>query len=247
MAKCGAPRCWTSCSDGEGLARQTRAIRSGRGRRSTHSNARLPRCGRVSGCGRARRSGTGSGALAAAQAAGVFSLEDGLRLAATLDGLGAAPDDIALGAPDVDAGRHRVGARRIARRCPGRGLLAPAGGGRAGILRELRRNAGGGGYRRGYRDRSGHGVGDEADGSVAGYDRECRRAGRPVEPWALARLARQTPEAQPNGGPNGGFADAVAGAYEAGLAVSFAGLFAGETRRRVSLPDYPFERTRYWI
>ena len=45
----------------------------------------------------------------------------------------------------------------------------------------------------------------------------------------------------------GGFVDAVARAYQAGLAVSFAGLFAGEIRRRVSLPNYPFERRRYWI
>ena len=46
---------------------------------------------------------------------------------------------------------------------------------------------------------------------------------------------------------DGGFTEAVAGAYEAGLGVSFAGLFAGETRRRVSLPSYPFQRRRHWI
>ena len=56
---------------------------------------------------------------------------------------------------------------------------------------------------------------------------------------------------QPSGdGPaecEGGFAAAVAGAYEAGLAVSFAGLFAGEARRRISVPGYPFQRRRHWI
>ena len=46
---------------------------------------------------------------------------------------------------------------------------------------------------------------------------------------------------------NDGFVKAVAGAYEAGLAVSFEGLFAGETRRRVLLPSYPFQRRRHWI
>ena len=46
---------------------------------------------------------------------------------------------------------------------------------------------------------------------------------------------------------DGGFVAAVAGAYEAGLLVSFAGLFAGEMRRRVSLPGYPFQRRRHWI
>jgi acyl transferase domain-containing protein len=44
-----------------------------------------------------------------------------------------------------------------------------------------------------------------------------------------------------------GFLEAVAGAYEAGLGVSFAGLFAGETRRRISLPGYPFQRRRHWV
>ena len=44
-----------------------------------------------------------------------------------------------------------------------------------------------------------------------------------------------------------GFAEAVSGAYEAGLGVSFAGLFAGERRRRVSLPTYPFQRERHWM
>ena len=44
-----------------------------------------------------------------------------------------------------------------------------------------------------------------------------------------------------------GFMDAVAGAYNAGLALSFEGLFAGEERQRVSLPSYPFRRERHWI
>ena len=44
-----------------------------------------------------------------------------------------------------------------------------------------------------------------------------------------------------------GFVRAVARAYEAGLAVEFAGLHAGETRRRISVPGYPFEARRYWI
>ena len=46
--------------------------------------------------------------------------------------------------------------------------------------------------------------------------------------------------------PDGGFVEAVAGAYASGLAVSFEGLFVGERRRRVSLPGYPFQRQRYW-
>ena len=45
----------------------------------------------------------------------------------------------------------------------------------------------------------------------------------------------------------GAFLEAAAAAYEAGLPVSFAGLFAGENRRRISLPGYPFERRRHWV
>ena len=48
-------------------------------------------------------------------------------------------------------------------------------------------------------------------------------------------------------GGSGDFARAVAGAYEAGVDVSFAGLFTGENRRRVSVPTYPFQRERYWV
>ena len=43
------------------------------------------------------------------------------------------------------------------------------------------------------------------------------------------------------------FMDAVAGAYQAGLPVAFAGLFANEERRKIELPGYPFQRQRYWV
>ena len=46
---------------------------------------------------------------------------------------------------------------------------------------------------------------------------------------------------------SGGFVPAVAAAYEAGLDIEFAGLFAGESRRRISLPGYPFQRVHHWI
>ena len=43
------------------------------------------------------------------------------------------------------------------------------------------------------------------------------------------------------------FMDAVAGAYQAGLPVAFAGLFANQERRKIELPGYPFQRQRYWV
>ena len=44
-----------------------------------------------------------------------------------------------------------------------------------------------------------------------------------------------------------GYVQAAAQAYEAGTSIDFAGLYSGETRRRISLPVYPFERRRYWF
>ncbi|MDE0622803.1 MAG: beta-ketoacyl synthase N-terminal-like domain-containing protein, partial [Bryobacterales bacterium] len=65
-------------------------------------------------------------------------------------------------------------------------------------------------------------------------------------PTALASLRPPTgSSAEGDGGVD--LARAVADAYEAGLPVRFAGLFAGEARRRISLPSYPFQRERYWL
>lgn len=44
-----------------------------------------------------------------------------------------------------------------------------------------------------------------------------------------------------------GFVEAVAEAYQAGIPIHFAGIFAGETRRRISLPSYPFQRKHHWL
>ena len=63
----------------------------------------------------------------------------------------------------------------------------------------------------------------------------------PVALTSLRRPAGNGPS------PDFGFVDAIAAAYEAGLTPTFAGLFAGETRRRVSLPSYPFQRRHHWV
>ena len=55
------------------------------------------------------------------------------------------------------------------------------------------------------------------------------------------------PGAAVTGGEGDGFVEAVSGAWEAGLGLRFEGLHAGELRRRLSLPTYPFERRRYWV
>ncbi len=68
----------------------------------------------------------------------------------------------------------------------------------------------------------------------------------PPAPAVIASL-RRPPRDGSSPDPETGFVDAVAQAYEAGLDIDFTGLFAGESRRRVSLPGYPFQRERYWL
>ena len=73
-------------------------------------------------------------------------------------------------------------------------------------------------------------------------------AGDAEAPLVLASLQRPPQDEKESADElDTGFMGAVAGAYEAGLALSFEGLFAGETRRRISLPGYPFQRERFWV
>ena len=64
---------------------------------------------------------------------------------------------------------------------------------------------------------------------------------------AFISSMRRPPRDGSSSEPEGGFIDAVAEAYEAGVDISFSGLFTGEERRRISLPNYPFQRERYWL
>ncbi|MCY3700312.1 MAG: SDR family NAD(P)-dependent oxidoreductase [Gemmatimonadetes bacterium] len=67
-------------------------------------------------------------------------------------------------------------------------------------------------------------------------------------PPVLASLRRPPRDAEePPIDTSGGFTEAVAGAWEAGLDIEFAGLFAGEERRRITLPGYPFQRIQHWV
>ncbi len=70
-----------------------------------------------------------------------------------------------------------------------------------------------------------------------------------VEAPAPAVLASLRPPSEDTSGTaaEGEFAQAAAGAYQAGLPIQFSGLFAGENRRRISLPGYPFQRRRHWL
>ena len=50
-----------------------------------------------------------------------------------------------------------------------------------------------------------------------------------------------------NGSSDFDLMNGVKAAYEAGLPITLSRLFAGQTRRKVSLPNYPFERKCYWF
>ena len=66
---------------------------------------------------------------------------------------------------------------------------------------------------------------------------------------APAVLASLLPPAggAPGTADGGDFTEAAAAAYKLGLPIRFSGLFAGEDRRRISLPGYPFQRRRHWL
>ena len=165
-------------------------------------------------------SGRRIGELAAGWTAGVFALEDGLRCASArgVEGLGAAFTGITLSSPSLS------------------------------IVSQV----------------SGQVVGPEEVLDPA-YWRE--QADMPEAPPQLPRalvdldvdlvleigpvpgLGPVSPRDWADGAEcaTGTFQQWVARAYEAGLTVAFAALFAGESRRRISLPGYPFQRKRYWF
>ena len=181
-----------------------------------------------------------AGALAAGQAAGVFSLEDGLRLAAAGDGPGAAPGEIAISAPSlalVDA----VSGRAIA---PDEVLDT--------AYWRQQMAAGQESFARGVKMLAATGVdavvavGPDAAMETTLMAAWPEASGKAAKPVVLSGLG-QSPDGEATPTPRVSIVDVVGKAYEAGLSVSFTGLFAGESRCRVSLPGYPFQRERYWI
>ena len=187
--------------------------------------------------------GQGVGELAAAWAADMFTLEDGLRLAAARGtALGRPRARMAAAMPSAESREDpladlEAASRRVDFSPPSLPMVSQV------VGRPL----------------------DPAKAPDADHWREQVRASRSLDRCAKALadldvdmvvevgthspsspmpLGAWTPSDEP---PRGAFAESVAKAYEAGVGVSFAGLFAGETRRRISLPAYPFQRRRHWV
>ncbi|MDE0188818.1 MAG: SDR family NAD(P)-dependent oxidoreductase [bacterium] len=192
--------------------------------------------------------GWGPGAIAAAQAAGVFGLEEGLGLATALGTLQnsssdhdhravleAALDGLALQTPSVSLLNNVSG--RVVESSEDLDLeyWLSQGGGSPGVrnwgtLARLGTDA----------------IVVTGPESSLGEGLRGRRPDSQETPVVLPTPVSPSANGEaPDSGP--GFVETVAGAYQAGLDISFNGLFAGEVRRRVALPGYPFQRRRHWI
>ena len=160
--------------------------------------------------------GHGAGLLAAGQAAGAFSLEDGLRLAASVERPAADAHIMAVAKPLIDGA-------------------------------------------------TGYAVDEYQALDGAFWTRRAHQSGAPVALVAqpgVNIVVRIDLDAGPDGSSpdpssafgdgetllvQGTFSECVRQLYEAGMSIDFSGLYAGEARRRVSAPAYPFQRSRHWF
>ena len=175
--------------------------------------------------------GAGIGEVSAALAAGVFSLDDGLRLAIALGNQDSGLPKIAMNDPSI--------------------MLVSAGTGRA--------------VQRGGELTDGHWRGSDMNQDAlpvsalfpleAGVDIVIA-LGLKTRPELTQRLESfkdsKTLDCLLRPGQDAGweekrFLKSVAAVYEAGAAISFQGLFAGEQRRRIGIPGYPFQRRSFWV
>ncbi len=187
--------------------------------------------------------GTGAGELAAAQAAGVFSLEDGLRIALAVGRVASGDADVSSLEGVLSAVRFSPASVALVEDVTGAVV-------EAGALTE-------GAYWAGKASEWASPDAGVSPLTDLGVDVVIEiGAGRAADASETARLpdssgirdgSERTVVIECMVGQSAGFVEAVAQAYQAGPPVTFEGLFTGESRRRISLPTYPFQRLRHWI
>ena len=195
--------------------------------------------------------GEGPGALAAAEAAGVLSLEEGLRIAVALGALVAGRGELNGGAWPSGPGSALAESDGQ----PSVPLISPVTG-RVVEPADILDVEYWSGQARGpvvlsscAKTLAGLGVDAVVElgpGTAPNGAFGAAWPGDSPQPVVITTLPSGESEAQAPG-PHRAFLRAVAEVYHAGLDISFAGLFAGETRRRIALPGYPFQRRRHWI
>ena len=191
--------------------------------------------------------GSGPGELSAAQAAGVFSLEDGMRLALA-------------GGSDLDTQQSALGGIRLSP--PSVVLMSGSSGEIVEVTAptdvsywtsQVQRdtNAGPGSSSLSDLELEVDVLIEVSSGSVlrpGAHNENSEQSSGPGRASLTAALSgTKAPNVKGLESALESHIGAVARAYEAGLPISFEGMFTGETRRRISLPSYPFQRRRHWI
>ncbi|MXW34690.1 MAG: SDR family NAD(P)-dependent oxidoreductase [Chloroflexi bacterium] len=179
--------------------------------------------------------GGAAGELAAAHTAGVLDLETGMRVAVALGRLSTGDGTAPAGAPlaDVEAA---LGDTTPAR--PSVTLLSSVSG-RAVDPDET--------FDAAYWLRRAQPSALRADAlSGSGADLVVEIAGAGVPPGEAFTVVPGVLRADIED-PYEEFVRSVARVYESGVEIAFDGLFAGESRRRIALPGYPFQRRRFWM
>ena len=172
--------------------------------------------------------GQGVGEISAAQTAGALALADGLRLAASLTGPEAALPIITPTAPTLTMVSGVTGE-----------LIQESGALNNAYWRRLTGNDGA--FPTGLETLAASGVAAVVELGPAAI------TGNGVDPAEAAGFSCVLRPDSESTVHAENFVKMVAAAYEAGMPISFAGLFAGEERRRISIPAYPFQRRSFWV
>ncbi len=193
--------------------------------------------------------GQGIGEIAAAQASGVFSLEDGLkvvlrygRLTRTSDSEASSEgEENVLSGVEISEPSNTLVSSATGQRSDSEDLTASDywcrhATSRMSFVRCIESLG-----QLGVDAIIGVGLDSDAVSAVSGIEQKASENGVEVEGISWLAACPDTETA------SGGFAASVARTYELGLSIAFSGLFVGETRRRIGLPLYPFQRRRHWV